>query len=99
MSEITKNGSEATVIPTEDIVSSNRDTLRDELNQLISEGTDRLILDLKNVSRVDSSGLSVFIASYNSLKSKEGVLELTNVNDNIKKLFTLTRLDRYVTIA
>jgi anti-sigma B factor antagonist len=99
MSEIKKDGNSATVIPSEDIMSSNRDELRDELIDLINDGTVRLILDLKNVNRIDSSGLSVFIAAYNSLKNNEGVLELTNANDNIKKLLTLTRLDLYVMIA
>ena len=98
MSEIKKNGAESTITPQADIMSSNRDELRDELLELISEGTVRLILDLKKVNRIDSSGLSIFIATYNSLKNSEGVLELINVNENIKKLLTLTRLDRYVVI-
>lgn len=99
MSQINVEGLEATVTPEADILSSNRDELRDELLQLISEGTVRLILDLKKVNRIDSSGLSIFIAAYNSLKNNEGVLELINVNENIKKLLTLTRLDRYVAIT
>ena len=83
MSEIRKNGAQATITPQADILSSNRDELRDELLQLISEGTVHLILDLKKVNRIDSSGLSILIATYNSLKNCEGVLELINVNENI----------------
>ena len=99
MSVIKNNGEQATVTPDQDILSPNRDALRDELNQLISDGTKHLVLDLKNVNRIDSSGLSVFIAAYNSLKTVEGALDLVNVNDTIKKLLTLTRFDRYISIA
>lgn len=99
MSVINRDGEKATVTPDQDILSSNRDNLRDELNQLISDGVKHLVLDLKSVNRVDSSGLSVFIASYNSLKTVEGALDLVNVNETIKKLLTLTRFDRYITIA
>jgi len=99
MSEIVKNGSRATVTPSEDILSVNRDSLRDELIELVEEGIEHIVIDMKQVGRIDSSGLSVFIATFNSLKVNEGVLELNNVNENIKKLFTLTRFDRYISIS
>ncbi len=99
MSKIEKNGSAVKVIPAEDIVSATRDGLKDELLQLISEGAVQVTIDLQNVTKIDSTGLSVFIAAYNTLKEKEGVLELINVNETIKKLLTLTRLDRYVAIV
>ncbi len=99
MSIIKKDGSRVEVAPAEDIVSSTRDALKDELLQLIDEGAVHVIIDLQNVKKIDSSGLSVFIAAYNTLKNKEGVLELINVNETIKKLLTLTRLDRYVAIV
>lgn len=99
MSAIKKDGQQATITPDQDILSSNRDVLRDELNQLISDGMKHLVLDLKKVNRIDSSGLSVLIAAYNSLKTVEGALDLVNVNDTIKKLLTLTRFDRYISIS
>ena len=99
MSTIEKNGSQVKVIPAEDIVSATKDDLKDELLQLISDGAIQLTIDLQNVKKIDSTGLSVFIAAYNTLKNKEGVLELINVNETIKKLLTLTRLDRYVAIV
>ena len=99
MSTIEKNGSEATVIPDQDILSSNRDELRNELADLVSEGMQHIVIDMSKVGRIDSSGLSVLIATYNSLKANEGMLELSNVNDNIRKLFLLTRFDRYISIV
>ncbi len=99
MSTIEKNGSEATVIPGQDILSSNRDELRNELADLVTEGMQHIVIDMSKVGRIDSSGLSVLIATYNSLKANEGVLELSNVNDNIRKLFLLTRFDRYISIV
>ena len=99
MSAIEKNGSEVKVIPDQDILSSNRDELRNELAELVSEGVQHIIVDMSKVGRIDSSGLSVFIATYNSLKANEGVLELINVNETIRKLFLLTRFDRYISIS
>ena len=98
MSEVEKNGQEVTIVPESDILSTNRNELRDEITSIISEGANHLVIDLKNVNRIDSSGLSVFIAAYNSLKTNEGVMELIHVNENIKKLLVLTRFDRYVSI-
>ena len=98
MSTVKKNGSQVEITPAGDIISSTRDELKNELLQLISDGAAQVTIDLQNVKKIDSTGLSVFIAAYNTLKEKEGVLELRNVNETIKKLFTLTRLDRYVAI-
>ncbi len=99
MSTIEKNGSKTIIIPEQDIIASNRDILRKELADLVSEGSKHIILDMAKVGRIDSSGLSVLIATYNSLKVNEGILELINVNETIRKLFLLTRFDRYISIS
>lgn len=67
--------------------------LKDKVRSLIGQGQRRLLLDLKNVSRVDSAGLGELVqASYVTSKDAGGTLKLMNLTDNLKELLRTTRL-------
>ncbi len=67
------------------------------LVDLINNGNNRIILNLNNVTFVDSSGLGVMIALFKTLKDK-GQLALCEIKSPIMQLFTLTRTDRIFSI-
>jgi anti-sigma B factor antagonist len=70
-----------------------RFVLKDRVCSLIAQGQRRLLLDLKNVSRVDSAGLGELVqASYVTSKNAGGSLKLVNLPDNLKELLRSTRL-------
>jgi anti-anti-sigma factor len=52
----------------------------------------RLVLDLSDVSRMDSSGLGAIVGLYLSAKSKDCDFELINLNQQIRKLFAISNL-------
>jgi anti-anti-sigma factor len=51
-----------------------------------------LVLDLTNVSYMDSSGLGAIVGLYISAKTAKHQLKLINLNQRLKELFSLTRL-------
>jgi anti-sigma B factor antagonist len=53
---------------------------------------DRIILDLTDVSYLDSSGLGALVSVYLSAKRQHCDLRLANLNQRLKELFRLTRL-------
>lgn len=55
-----------------------------------------LILDLKNLSFMDSSGLGVLLGRYKQLKSRGRVLYVRNVGQQIEKVFTVSGLYRII---
>jgi anti-anti-sigma factor len=65
--------------------------LRTEVHKLIQPGT-RVVLDLTNVSHCDSSGLGAVIALYVTSKSTGCRLELINLGQKIRQLFTMANL-------
>lgn len=68
--------------------------LKDKVRSLIGQGQRRLLLDLKNVSRVDSAGLGELVqASYVTSKNAGGSLKLVNITDPLKELLRSTRLN------
>jgi anti-anti-sigma factor len=65
--------------------------LRTEVHKLIQPGT-RVVLDLTNVSHCDSSGLGAVIALYVTSKSTGCRLELINLGQKVRQLFTMANL-------
>jgi anti-sigma B factor antagonist len=77
--------------------------LRAELKRLIGEGAKHLLLDLRDVTFIDSSGLVVFIYVRRRLLQKEGSFALINPNAAVKKILSIAGLDQifetYVAMA
>jgi anti-anti-sigma factor len=60
--------------------------------QTLLPGAKRIILDLKEVTRMDSSGLGAVIAVYVSAKKHKCTLMLVNYNKSIRDLLGLANL-------
>lgn len=65
-----------------------------ELIFLQKEIDNQFIIDLKDVTKCDSSGLSVLLLSERMEREKNKKLILQNVNPNVMELMKIARLDR-----
>jgi anti-anti-sigma factor len=65
---------------------------------LKSEGNKNIILDLSHIKYADSSGLSAILTANRICKEQNGLLVLTNCNDQVKKLMEITQLHRVIEI-
>lgn len=77
-----------------DITLYNAGELKQKINQLMSEGVLRIVLDLSGVAFIDSSGIGAMISVKTLLKKKGGDIKLSNAGDTVKSVFTLTRLNQ-----
>ena len=99
MSEIQKDAETVTIKPGCDIVASMLDGLKAELKELAGSGCARLVIDFTEVRMIDSMGIGLLIAAYNSLKQKGAALELLHVSEEITTLFKHMRLNQHFTIS
>lgn len=53
-----------------------------------------LVFDLENLDYLDSTGLGAFISIYKNTKVNDHLIRITHPKANVKKLFTITELDR-----
>lgn len=66
--------------------------LRDKLQSLIHQGYKHLVLNLSNVSYVDSAGLGEIAHAYATATRHGGTLKLAGLTKRIKDLLAITRL-------
>jgi anti-sigma B factor antagonist len=73
------------------IRSDTTQQLKDAVKPLLSESK-TVVLDLTNVTYMDSSGLGAIVGLYISAKSAKSHLRLINLNEHLKEIFSITRL-------
>jgi len=64
------------------------------LKGLTGEGAKHLLLDLSELSFIDSSGLSALVAGYKAAVEAGGSLKLACLVPQVREVFALTHLDR-----
>jgi len=68
------------------------EVLRSRLEQLISNGVHKLLLNLTDLTRIDSSGVSIIAETYVSLKQQGGRLRLLGPRGRVLQVLTVLRL-------
>jgi anti-anti-sigma factor len=69
----------------------NTQALKDEVREKIP-GHKRILIDLKEVPQVDSSGLGTIVGLYVSARTRGCRVEVVNASDQIRNLFSMTNL-------
>ncbi|MBD78592.1 MAG: anti-anti-sigma factor [Crocinitomicaceae bacterium] len=73
--------------------------LKGLFNQLSEEGAKNIVLDLSNAKYCDSSGLSAILIGNRLCSGSNGSFVICGLNDVIKNLIQLSRLDNIIEIT
>jgi anti-anti-sigma factor len=68
--------------------------LRREISDVVASGATKVLIDLTDVTFMDSSGLSALVSALKMVRTAGGKLYLCSINDQVKMVFELTRMDR-----
>jgi anti-sigma B factor antagonist len=66
--------------------------LRDALRDLVSKGNKKILLNLGDVSYIDSSGIGELVSGFTSVSNQGGQLKLLNLTKRVKDLLQITKL-------
>lgn len=66
--------------------------LREAVRRMLDEGRKKILLNLGDVSYVDSSGIGELVSSYTTTGNNGGQLKLLNQTKKIHDLLTITKL-------
>jgi len=73
-------------------------TLHELIRDLVKEGHKNLLLNLRDVTYVDSSGIGEFFSSFTTVNNQSGILKLTNPNERVRNLLQLTKLNTVIDV-
>ena len=65
---------------------------RQAIDELTERGNMNVVLNLKDVHYIDSSGLGELVTAYTTLKNRGGALKLVNLTSRNENLMELTKL-------
>ncbi len=66
--------------------------LRDALRDLVASGHKKILLNLGDVSYIDSSGIGELVSGFTSVSNQGGHLKLLNLTKRVKDLLQITKL-------
>ena len=66
--------------------------LHDKINSLLQQGRQRIILNLGEVTSVDSGGLGELVRTHTSTKNRGGAVKVVNLPKRVHDLLVMTRL-------
>ena len=66
--------------------------LREKVKDLIAGGKKKVVLNMNDVTLIDSSGLGALVSAHSSAKSKGASLRLCNLGSRFKELLQITKL-------
>ena len=65
---------------------------RDSIRDLAAKGNKKLLLNLGDVSYIDSSGIGELVSGFTTVTNAGGVLKLVGLNKRVKDLLQITKL-------
>jgi len=66
--------------------------LRDTLKEIVGKGQKNILLNLGEVSYIDSSGIGELVSGFTTVTNAGGKLKLLNLNKRVKDLLQITKL-------
>ncbi len=66
--------------------------LRDTVKDLLSKGQRKILLNLGDVSYIDSSGIGELVSAFTSVRNQGGELKLLNLTKKVHDLLQITKL-------
>ncbi|MDQ1638188.1 MAG: anti-sigma factor antagonist [Pyrinomonadaceae bacterium] len=66
--------------------------LRNAIRGLVEGGKKKILLNLRSVKNIDSSGIGELIANYTTVSRDGGQLKLLNLTEKIQNLLVITKL-------
>ena len=67
-------------------------TLRDAIRDLVNKGSKSILLNLGDISYIDSSGIGELVSGFTSVRNAGGELKLLNLTKKVHDLLQITKL-------
>lgn len=72
--------------------ASSAKTMKDKVNALTKDNQKSLVVDMKEVDFIDSTGLGTLVACLRSVNKLGGDIKIASLQDQVRAILELTRL-------
>ncbi len=97
--QVTKSGDVLVIDVEGQLIVGNRQELKQKVLEELEGGERKFVVDFTNTGYIDSSGLGVLVSLSKKIREQGGELRLSNLNEDLRTLFELTKLDTLFKIA
>ena len=90
----TRNVSDVTIVDLSGQIKLGEGTsvLRDTVKDLLGKGQKKILLNLGNITYIDSSGIGELVSAFTSVRNQGGELKLLNLAKKVHDVLQITRL-------
>jgi anti-sigma B factor antagonist len=81
------------------LIVGNRQELKAAVQAALDQGERRFIIDFSRTGYIDSSGLGALVSISKKVREQGGELKLSGLNEDLRSLFELTKLDTLFAIS
>ena len=74
------------------VFGEGNNALREKVKSLIAAGKKKIVLDMKHIDYIDSSGLGTLVAAHLSANAQGGAMRLCNLSSKFRDVLLLTKL-------
>jgi anti-sigma B factor antagonist len=74
------------------VLGEESNALREKVKTLLTGGQKKIVLNMTNVSYIDSSGLGALVASHTSARAQGANLRLANLGSKFQEILQVTKL-------
>jgi anti-sigma B factor antagonist len=74
------------------VLGEESNAFREKVKSLLAAGKKNIVLNLSNVSYIDSAGLGTLVATFHSARSQGATLKLSNLGSKFKEVLQVTKL-------
>jgi anti-sigma B factor antagonist len=74
------------------VLGEESNSFRERVKGLLAAGKKKIVLNLANVSYIDSAGLGTLVATFHSARSQGATLKLANLGQKFKEVLQVTKL-------
>lgn len=74
------------------VLGEESNSFREKVKGLLAAGKKKIVLNMQNVSYIDSAGLGTLVATFHSAKSQGATLKLANLGAKFREVLQVTKL-------
>ncbi|HEX9457233.1 MAG TPA: STAS domain-containing protein [Candidatus Acidoferrum sp.] len=74
------------------VLGEESNALREKVKSLLAGGKKNIVLNMDNVTYIDSAGLGTLVASHHSAKTQGAALKLSNLGSKFQEVLQVTKL-------